>query len=167
MPHDKLFIIGETISLNCSSNGNPKPGISWKLNSTSVVNSTKYTFYDSVLSFKIDNYDDGGNYTCTASNEFNNKSKIMSSSIFLNVQEEDNEKTANVCLGCSCSCTLIEICSKGDESAIPVCSLNVWKVISFVFIALTLFFGMTVSCLVFSSKIRGRQMKNGVKLRYV
>lgn len=148
--------------LTCSSDGNPKPNVTWRFNSIDVVNSTKYTLHGTLLSFDIDDNDDNANYTCIASYDFNNKLKIMSSSIMLKVKEQDYGHLSNSANACSEGpCTLIEICSQREDSGKVKCSLDVWKLISFVFIALTLILGTITTGLFFSARLS----KSKVNLR--
>lgn len=139
------------------SDGNPKPNITWRFNSTDVGNSNKYTLYDTVLSFVIDNNDGNANYTCIASYDFNKNPKIVSFSIMLKNEKEDYGHLLNSANSCSEDpCTLIEICSQREESGKARCSLDVWKLISFVFIALTLILGAITTGLFFSTRLSKR-----------
>lgn len=165
-PPGTTFDTGKKIMLTCSADGNPKPNLTWRFNSIDVVNSTKYTLNDALhgtlLSFDIDDNDDNANYTCIASYDFNNKLKIMSFSIMLRVKEQDYGRLLNSANACSEDpCTLIEICSQREESGKAKCSLDVWKLISFVFIALTLALGTITTGLLFSARLS----KSNVNLR--
>ncbi|XP_047434311.1 immunoglobulin superfamily member 10-like [Mugil cephalus] len=55
---------GDTLSLNCSSEGNPSPSYSWKLPDGRASSSS-----DSVLIIQSVGSDQGGNYVCTISNK--------------------------------------------------------------------------------------------------
>lgn len=166
LPNDTNFIIGTRISLQCFSKGNPDPSVQWKLNSTDLVNNTKYTINDTALSFIIESSDDSEIYTCVASNNFNNKTKRVSTSVILKVQEQGNNFGSNTIKSClEDPCTLIEICSQREESGNATCSLDVWKLISFVFIALTLISGTITTALIFSRRTSKGQVDNNVNLR--
>lgn len=78
----------------------------------------------------------------------------MSVSRMLNVQKTDHGHLSNSANACSEDpCSLIEICSQREDSGKVKCSLDVWKLISFVFIALTLILGTITTGLFFTTRL--------------
>lgn len=157
------LLVGDLVEFECISDGNPNPNYTWIFNFTDIVSDGKYNFSadKSELSFTITNITDSGNYHCVASNYFNGKSFNSSSNVTsLSVQERRHEEIKfefeQSCLGSTCS--LIQSCIPRNGSA--YCSLNIWSVITFVFITLTLIFGTACISLTLS---RRRQKKNTYK----
>lgn len=126
------------------------------------MSDAKYTFSadKSGLSFTITNITDGGYYQCVASVYFNKKWLNSSSNITLTVKEKDIEVDSSFIQPCSVnSCLLIENCmmKNGSEN----CSINIWSVIAFLFIALTFILcSMTVSLVLSRNK---QQKKDNLK----
>lgn len=150
------------MKFECISEGNPNPNYTWMFNFTEVVNDGKYIFSTnkSELSFTITNITDSGFYQCVATNYFNGKTFNSSNVTSLSVQEKKREDIVNT-FAQKCpenQCSLIQSCIPRNGSA--YCSLNIWSVIAFVFITLTLIFGTTCISLTLS---RRRQKKNTFK----
>lgn len=153
------------MKFKCISEGNPDPNYTWTFNFTDIVSDGKYNFsaYKSELSFTITNFTDSGNYQCVASNDFNRKTFNSSSNIIsLSVQEKHHEDIGyDFVQNCPENpCLLIESCLPRNGSA--YCSLNIWSVITFVFITLTLIFGTAcISLSVSRRKPKKSVYKNG------
>lgn len=129
------------MKFECISEGNPNPQYSWMFNFTEVVSDGKYTFSanKSGLSFTITSTTDSGNYQCVASNYINGKLFNSSSNVTLKVQEKNRaiDKWEQSCP--ENPCFFIQNCVPRNGTA--HCSLNIWSVITFVFITLTLICG--------------------------
>ena len=70
------YFTGDTLELNCSSNGSPALQYSWSRNASSgqnmfPIDTIKDSNYITINNVTID---DGGVYTCTVNNEFGNSS---------------------------------------------------------------------------------------------
>ncbi|XP_047434310.1 vascular cell adhesion protein 1-like isoform X2 [Mugil cephalus] len=72
---------GDTLSLNCSSEGNPSPSYSWKLPGGRASSSS-----DSVFIIQSVGSDQGGNYVCTVSN------KVGTDTVNFSVDVQDGPK---------------------------------------------------------------------------
>lgn len=122
----------------------------------------KYNFSanKSRLSFTITNITDSGYYQCVASVYFNENWFNSSSNITITVKEKDNEVDLSFIQPCSVNtCLLIENCliKNGREN----CSINIWSVIAFLFIALTFILcSMTISLVLSRNK---QQKKDNLK----
>lgn len=156
--------VGDFVKFQCISDGYPNPNYTWMFNITEVVGDGKYTFSanKSELSFNITNITDSGYYQCVASNYFNGKTFNSSSNITLSVQEKRHEEIELEFVQ-SCPenpCSLIQNCIPRYGSA--YCSLNIWSVITVVFIPLTLIFGTACTSLTLSRRKRKKNTyKNG------
>lgn len=132
--------IGDRVVLECISDGNPNPNYTWIFNLTCIMSDEKYKLSanKSQLSFTTTNITDSGYYQCVASNYFNGKWFNSSSNVTLSVQEMRHEEVElEFVQSCPKSpCSLIQSCIPRNGSA--YCSLNIWSVISFAFITLTL-----------------------------
>eukprot|EP00105_Crassostrea_gigas_P026094 XP_011446899.1 PREDICTED: leucine-rich repeats and immunoglobulin-like domains protein 1 isoform X3 [Crassostrea gigas] len=165
IPVDNLsgLHVGNLVKFECISDGNPNPNYTWIFNFTEVVSDGKYIFSanKSELSFITTNITDSGYYQCVATNYFNGKTFNSSSNVTsLSVQEKRGEDIVNTFVQ-NCQenpCSLIQSCISRNGSA--YCSLNIWSVIAFVFITLTLIFGTTCISLTLS---RRRLKKNTFK----
>lgn len=126
------------------------------LNLTEIVNSSKYSISgdnNNKLSFTTD-LADSGCYTCVSSNNVKGKRFNSSTYIMLNVKEKHvDEHLSDIKSICSrTSCSLIQSCILRNGSAF--CSLNIWSVIAFIFIALTAISGAACVSLLLSRKTR-------------
>lgn len=143
--------------MECTSDGNPNPNYTWKLNFSEIVSDAKYTFSanESLLCFTVTNTSDSGYYQCLASNDINGQNSSFN--VTLTVQEK-NKVTDQSYIEQPCSensCLLIENCimKNGSEN----CSINIWSVISFLFIALTFILCTMTISLVLSRKKQQRK----------
>lgn len=157
--------VGDLVKLECISDGNPNPDYTWIFNFTDIVSNEKYNFSanKSELSFTITNITDSGYYQCVASNYFSGKTFNSSSNVTsLSVQEKRHEDIVYEFVH-NCPenpCSLIQSCVPRNGSA--YCSLNIWSVITFVFITLTLIFGTACISLTLSRRRQTKIMyKNG------
>lgn len=154
------YYVGENADLKCISDGNPSPNYKWMFNFTEIINSSKYSISDdkSKLLFTL-HITDNGNYQCVSSNEFGgNVINVM-----LTVQEKNvDPSSSDMKSTCSrTSCLFIQSCTLRNGSSI--CSLNIWSVISFVFIALTIISGAACVSLILSRKPRKKiNQTNGI-----
>lgn len=155
--------VGDHVNMECFSDGNPYPNYTWRFNLTKVVSDAKYTLSvnKSVLSFTITNITDSGHYQCVASSNINGHLFNSSSNVTLVVQEKDYEADLSfIEQPCSeNSCLIIEKCAFKDGRV--NCSLNIWSVISFPFIALTFVLCTITISLVLSRK--KQQKKDNIK----
>lgn len=147
------FIVGDIAELTCVSDGNPSPNYTWIFNFTEAVTGTKYNLSgnNSKLSFTA-NLADNGYYQCVSSNSFKKQTFNSSSYVVLTIQEYSEEKyPLNMEPTCSKkSCSLIQSCVLRNGRA--HCSLNIWSVIAFIFIALTVISGAACVSLILSRK---------------
>lgn len=147
------FIVGDIAELTCVSDGNPSPNYTWIFNFTEAETGTKYNLSgnNSKLSFTA-NLADNGYYQCVSSNSFKGQTFSSSSYVVLTIQEYSEEKyPLNMEPTCSKkSCSLIQTCVLRNGRA--HCSLNIWSVIAFIFIALTVISGVACVSLILSRK---------------
>lgn len=154
------YYVGENADLKCISDGNPSPNYKWMFNFTEIINSSKYSISDdkSKLLFTL-HITDNGNYQCVSSNEFGgNVINVM-----LTVQEKNvDPSSSDMKSTCSrTSCLFIQSCTLRNGSSI--CSLNIWSVIAFVFIALTIISGAACVSLILSRNPRKKiNQTNGI-----
>lgn len=158
------LIVGDIAELDCVSDGNPSPNYTWIFNFTEVVTSTKYSLSgnNSKLTFTTD-ITDNGNYQCVSSNVFKREMFNSSSSVVLTIQGNNKEKyPLNMEPTCSKkSCSFIQSCVLRNGKA--HCSLNIWSIIAFVFIVLTVISGAACVSLILSSKPRRKiDQTNGI-----
>lgn len=168
-PSSKIFFVGEIAELKCVSDGNPSPNYTWIFNFTEVVTSTKYNLSgnNSKLSFTT-NLTDNGHYQCVSSNSFKRQMFNSSSYVVLTIQENSGEKNPlNMESTCSKKpCSLIESCVSRNGRA--HCSFNIWSIIAFVFIALTVISGAACVSLILSRKPRRKNdQTNGIGWVYL
>lgn len=159
-PSRTNYYVEENADLKCNSDGNPSPNYTWMFNFTEIVNSSKYSISGdkSKLSFTL-HITDNGYYQCVASNEFGED--VFN--VMLTVQEKNVEpSSSDIKSTCSrTSCLFIQSCTLRNGSSI--CSLNIWSVIAFVFIALTVISGAACVSLILSSKPRKKiNQTNGI-----
>lgn len=162
-PSTNLFA-GDIAELDCVSDGNPSPNYTWIFNFTEVLTGSKYslTGNNSKLSFTT-NLTDNGYYQCVSSNFIKGQMFNSSSYVVLTIQENSEEKNPlNMELTCSKkSCSLIQSCVSRNGRA--HCSLNIWSIIAFVFIALTVISGAACVSLILSRKPRRKNdQTNGI-----
>ena len=142
-PQKHSFFVGDRIRITCSSDGNPRPTFQWMFNLTEIVNGEKYHLSDQdrTIEFNIGSTEDSGYYRCFASNSIKGKVYNIIDEKMLIVQERDiNLSTARK----SCSnieCSSIEKCTIKDNTAI--CSVDIWKIVTFVFLSFSLVLGTT------------------------
>lgn len=154
--------------MECISDGNPNPNYTWKFNFTDVVSDEKYTFSanKSGLSFTITNITDSGYYQCVASINISGLWFNSSSNVTLLVQEKNNgaDQPYFEQLCSENSCLIIENCEvkRGRVN----CSVNIWSVIAFLFIALTLILcTMTISLVLSRNKqLKKENLKKGFNI---
>lgn len=163
------LIVGDIAELDCVSDGNPSPNYTWIFNFTEVVTSTKYSLSgnNSKLTFTTD-ITDNGNYQCVSSNFFKGHMFNSSSYVVLTIQEK-SEETNPLNMEPTCSkksCSLIQSCVSRNGRA--NCSLNIWSIIAFIFIALTVISGATCVSLILSRKPRRKNdQTNGIGWVYL
>lgn len=155
---------GDIAELDCVSDGNPSPTYTWIFNFTEVVTSTKYSLSgnNSNLTFTTD-LTDNGYYQCVSSNVFKEQMFNSSSYVLLTIQENNKEKyPLNMEPTCSKkSCSFIQSCVLRNSRA--HCSINIWSIIAFVFIALTVISGAACVSLILSRKPRRKiDQTNGI-----
>lgn len=158
------YYVGEYADLKCISDGNPSPHYKWMFNLTEIVNSSKYSIPGdkSRLSFTL-HITDNGYYECVSSNEFGGEVFNSSSYVTLEVKKKNVEpSSSDIKSTCSrTSCLFIQSCTLRNGSSI--CSLNIWSVIAFVFIALTIISGAACVSLILSRKPRKKiNQTNGI-----
>ena len=142
-PQKHSFFVGDRIRITCSSDGNPRPTFQWMFNLTEIVYGEKYHLSDQdrTIEFNIGSTEDSGYYRCFASNSIKGKVYNIIDEKMLIVQERDiNLSTARK----SCSnieCSSIEKCTIKDNTAI--CSVDIWKIVTFVFLSFSLVLGTT------------------------
>lgn len=148
------------MKFECVSDGNPNPNYTWKLNFSEIVSDSKYTFSanKSLLYFTITNTSDSGYYQCVASSNYIEGQWFNSSSNVTITVQEKNKVTDQSYIEQPCSenpCLLIENCimKNGSEN----CSINIWSVIAFLFIALTFILCTMTISLVLSRKKQQRK----------
>lgn len=135
------------------------------LNLTEIVNSSKYSisgYNNNKLSFTTD-IADSGCYTCVSSNYFKGKLFNSSTYIMLNVEEKNlDDHLSDMKSSCSKpSCSFIQSCVLRNGSAL--CSLNIWSIIAFLFIALTAISGAACVRLILSRNTRqNSNQTNGI-----
>lgn len=160
----KKYYVGENADLKCISDGNPSPNYKWMFNLTEIVNSSKYSISgDKSRLFFTLNITDNGYYQCVSSNEFRGEVFNSSSNVTLEVKEKNvDPSSSNIKSTCSrTSCSFIQSCTLRNGSSI--CSLNIWSVIAFVFIALTIISGAACVSLILSRKPRKKiNQTNGI-----
>ena len=142
-PKMHSIYIGDRIRLTCSSEGNPRPTFQWTFNFTEIVGGEKYYLsdQDTTLEFNTDNITDSGYYGCFASNSFNGNLYNSNDTIKLIVQDSSTVRTSCVNIKCSS----IEKCTtKGN---IAICSVDMWKIVAFLFMSCSLVLGTTTAIL--------------------
>ncbi|XP_078332971.1 cell adhesion molecule 3-like isoform X2 [Crassostrea virginica] len=146
-PQMHSFYVGDRIRLTCSSDGNPRPTFQWTFNFTEIAEGEKYYLsdQDTTLEFNTDKITDSGYYGCFASNSFNGNLYNSNDTIKLIVQKKDiNSSTIRIsCLNIKCSS--IEKCTTKDN--IAICSVDMWKIVAFLFISCSLVLGTTTAIL--------------------
>nr|XP_022288817.1 cell adhesion molecule 3-like [Crassostrea virginica] len=142
-PQIHSFYVGDRIRLTCSSEGNPRPTFQWTFNFTKIAEGEKYYLsdQDTTLEFNTDNITDSGYYGCFASNSFNGNLYNSNDAIKLIVQDSSTVRMSCVNIKCSS----IEKCTtKGN---IAICSVDMWKIVAFLFISCSLVLGTTTAIL--------------------
>nr|XP_022324357.1 cell adhesion molecule 3-like isoform X1 [Crassostrea virginica] len=142
-PQIHSFYVGDRIRLTCSSEGNPRPTFQWTFNFTKIAEGEKYYLsdQDTTLEFNTDNITDSGYYGCFASNSFNGNLYNSNDTIKLIVQDSSTVRTSCVNIKCSS----IEKCTTKDN--IAICSVDLWKIVAFLFISCSLVLGTTTAIL--------------------
>lgn len=163
-PSRTNYYVGENADLKCNSDGNPSPKYTWMFNFTEIENSSKYSISGdtSKLYFTL-HITDNGNYQCVSSNEIGGHVFNSSSNVTLEVKEKNvDPSSSDIKSTCSrTSCLFIQSCTLRNGSSI--CSLNIWSVIAFVFIALTIISGAACVSLILSRKPRTKNNQtNGI-----
>ena len=146
-PQMHSFYVGDRIRLTCSSKGNPRPTFQWTFNFTEIVGGEKYYLsdQDTTLEFNTDNITDSGYYGCFVSNSFNGNRYNSNDTIKLIVQERDIY-SSTVRISCvNIKCSSIEKCTTKDN--IAICSVDMWKIVAFLFISCSLVLGTTTAIL--------------------
>lgn len=157
------LLIGNSVILECISDGNPNPNYTWKFNHSNIGQNTKFNISadKSMLSFTVTNFSDSGLYQCVAYNYIKGNLFNSSSNVTITVRERHEEEYSlemeKKCL--ENSCLLIQNCILRNGRAF--CSVNIWIVIAVVFISLSLILGTTTMSLIFA---RRTQKKNTVSI---
>lgn len=167
--YNSRVFIGDHVIMECISNGNPNPNYSWTFNFTDVVSDAKYNFSadKSELSFTTTNITDSGYYQCMASNSIKGTLFNSSSNVSLIVREKNSgaDSFFNEQLCSENSCLIIENCA--FKNGRVNCSVNIWSVIAFLFIALTFILcTMTISLVLSRNKQQKKDnLKKGFNIR--
>ena len=167
--HKKNYNIKNVIQLTCISDGNPRPTFRWKFNSTDIMENRKYTFDNgnATVKFTFQYLNDSGNYQCCVENFVNEKYMNKSEYVTLIVVEPSTTPQPIAAESCvEDTCSFMETCYTNDDTA--VCSLHIWKLISLVFITLSLIFGMATLSLCLLLRIRKRRIgyiNGGLQMR--
>ena len=132
------------------------------------MENTKYSFTNknATVKFTIQYLNESGDYQCYVENYVNEKNRNKSGSVTLIVKE--HKTTPNPLATESCvedTCSFMETCYENDDTA--VCSMDIWKIISFVFIALSSILGMATLSLCLLLRIPKRRIGyiNDLKMR--
>nr|XP_022338155.1 peroxidasin homolog isoform X2 [Crassostrea virginica] len=158
-PNKTNYYVTDVIKLTCNSDGNPKPTFRWKFNSTDIMENRKYTFLseNATVQFTIQYLNESGNYQCYVENFVNEKYMNKSEYVALIVVEPSTTPQPIATESCvEDTCSFMETCYTNDDTA--VCSLHIWKLISFVFITLSLILGMATLSLCLLLRIRKRRI---------
>lgn len=142
-PNQTHYYVKDDIHLKCISDGNPRPTFRWKFNSTDIMENTKFSFtnQNSTMNFIIQYLNESGDYQCYVENYVNEKNRNKSGSVTLIVKEHNTIPEPIATQSCfEDTCSFMETCYTNDDTA--VCSMDIWKIISFVFIALSLILGI-------------------------
>ena len=146
-PQKHSFFAGDRIRITCSSDGNPRPTFQWMFNFTKIVNGEKYHLSDQdrTIEFTISSIKDSGYYLCFAFNSFNGKLYNINDKKMLIVQEKDIYLSSDRKSCKNIECSSIEKCTIQDNTAI--CSVDIWKIVAFVFLSFSLVLGTTFAIL--------------------
>ena len=167
-PNQSHYYVEGRIRLECISDGNPKPTFRWKFNNTDIMENRKYTFNsgNATVEFTIYYLNESGNYQCYVENYVNEKYMSKNDSVTLIVKEPSTTSKPSATESCvEETCSFMEECYINDETA--VCSMDAWKIVSFVFITLSLILGITTLSLYLLLRIRKRKIGyiNDLKIR--
>ena len=167
-PNKTNYYVTDVINLTCISDGNPRPTFKWKFNSTDIMENRKYTFLNenATVKFTFQYLNESGNYQCYVENNVNENYMNNNDSFPVIVKEQTTIPELIASESCfKDACSLVENCSKKDGTVI--CSLDIWKIISFVFMTLSLILGTTTLSLWLLWRNRKRRigyMKDGIKM---
>ena len=168
-PNKTNYYVNDVINLSCISGGNPQPTFRWKFNSTDIMENRKYTFFNgnATVNFTIQYLNESGNYQCYVENFVNEKYMSRNDSVTLIVEEPRTPPQPIATESCvEDTCSFMETCYTNDDTA--VCSLHIWKLISLVFITLSLILGMATLSLCLLLRIRKRRIgyiNGGLQMR--
>ena len=167
-PNKTNYHVTDVINLTCNSDGNPKPTFRWKFNSTDIMENRKYTFLsgNATVQFTIQYLNESGKYHCYAENYVNEKYMNKSDSVTLIVNAPSTSQHPIATESCEDTCSFMETCYTNDDTA--VCSMHIWKLISFVFITLSVILGMATLSLCLLLRIRKRRIgyiNGGLQMR--
>ncbi|XP_022324286.2 peroxidasin homolog isoform X3 [Crassostrea virginica] len=157
-PNQTHYYVKDVIQLTCISDGNPRPTFRWKFNSTDIMEHRKYTFLsgNATVKFTIQYLNESGNYRCYVENYVNEKYMIKNYSITITVKEQNIILKPIATESCfRDACSFIEKCYENENTA--VCSKDIWRIISLIFITLSLILGMTTVSLCVLLKIQKRR----------
>lgn len=77
-----MVIEGGDVSLNCTAEGNPEPEVEWRFQNQSKLSGKG----QAMLTISTVSFDDGGEYTCTATNDLGSVTKT----VLLTVERESD-----------------------------------------------------------------------------
>ncbi|XP_062577961.1 uncharacterized protein LOC134239847 [Saccostrea cucullata] len=159
---DLDLYVGENLNLTCSSDGNPAPHFKWKFNSSDILNNKRFilTRDNKTLHFLNLNLDNNGIYFCVVSNLIDGEIKKVSSHLTLKVRQREGVRTH--LLSCAENpCGITESCT--ESSGRSVCTVNIWSLISFLFVCLTMVFAVSTAILTIKQK---RDLGSGNILKF-
>lgn len=125
-PSKSVYSVGDSLTVNCSTDSNPPPVITWSVLSENKLEEQVERFFNkSKLVFRSLLPTDSGNYTCTATNAARPKHPNMTSvPVFVRISEI-------MYPGCN-HCGHTQICN--HKNGRNECILNIWIPIAVVFI---------------------------------
>lgn len=128
----------------------------------------KYSFtnQNATVNFTIQYLNESGDYQCYVETYVNEKNRNKSDSVTIIVKEPSTTTESIATESCfENACSFMEKCYTNDETA--VCSMDIWKIISFVFIALSSILGMATLSLCLLLRIPKRRIGyiNDLKMR--
>ncbi|XP_062583678.1 carcinoembryonic antigen-related cell adhesion molecule 5-like isoform X2 [Saccostrea cucullata] len=145
-PSLSVYSVGDEEKLDCLTISNPPPVYSWgflSTNSSEEEHTINLDRIGSSLLLKNLQTNNSGDYICSAFNTFNGKTLNVTAVVRLSVKNPEIQLTSAYPMSDAKLCQPGEICKeKKGQSAV---SINIWMVLSIIFILLTVIFVSTTA----------------------